>query len=182
MLYNFLSETFKEAFLEPTEDEGLKGKLWNYIFLLGIFSIKSISKSHSKGKYVCIVYNNNRDRIQSHIEDIFGKYHTHVGDWCDSYQQKCIQYFNWCSVVAYKNWQPHQLRMTCNSVIQHFDDYVSSHQIHQETQHKEPASSLKWWKTDENLIIMCLLDNFPGISKSSSVMSQSVAFTRAVQI
>ena len=126
-----------------------------------MISIKWTSKSNSKVKHIWIVYKNNQNAIQNHLEYIFDKYSTCIGDCQDMYWQACLNKFNQYPLVGYKKWQPCQLWSTHNLVVQHFNNYVSLHQPHQSKQQEGPASSLRWQKTDENLIVMCLPNNFP---------------------
>lgn len=48
--------------------------------------------------------------------------------------------------MGYKNWQPCQLQLTYNSVLQHFNNYVSLHQLHQLKQQERHTCSLKQQK------------------------------------
>ena len=61
-LYNIHKDTFDKTFNHPT-DPSFQGNLSDYLTSLNIHSVQNTTEKFP-GKYLCVVFNTNRDRIQ----------------------------------------------------------------------------------------------------------------------
>lgn len=67
------------------------------------------------GTFICVVYNRNRENIQSILKDLFDK-HSHC-IWDSSYRNKFAQIFKQYPLVRYNQRRPRQRQMTRNNVV-----------------------------------------------------------------
>ena len=167
MLHNVHRDIFSQKFTDP-DRPNFDGTVIEYLYKIGIQLVEPTNSTAEKGKYICIVNDDNKDDIGNELARIFETRLNYIGD--GTFRTKCLTQFSWYPSVGRKRSRPRLCPAKRNAVLARFAD-------HQPLLRRE----MKRTKIHEKLIVTCVPDNFPGTPKPSTTVSPAVTFAAAAR-